>query len=329
MTSRKSIVASLAFTAVLFLTLAPRASGEPPVTALAVSPDGSVVLSGSQAGLRVHAFPGLEVSRRIKTQLVEICSVRFSPDGRRVAIAGGIPAEGGMVEIRSWPSLELQRRIEAHADTIQAISWRDREVFATASLDRTSLLWDRSKEKPIREIIGHSKGLTAATFLGSAGPLMTGSIDQNLRIWDATSGRLIRTLNNHTGPIHSIAIRPATGEVGASVRTMVATVGEDRTVRFWQPTIGRLVRFSRLDAVPMDAAWSIDGSRLTVVCDDGSVRVINPETAKEERTLGSLKGWGYKITRHPTEGQFIAGGHGGELRVFEGKPTRLKPSSSK
>ena len=44
----------------------------PPVTALAFAPDGEVVLVGSQAGLEVRAWPGLETKRKLATSLAHI-----------------------------------------------------------------------------------------------------------------------------------------------------------------------------------------------------------------------------------------------------------------
>ena len=36
---------------------------------------------------------------------------------------------------------------------------------------------------------------------------------------------------------------------------MVASASADRTIRIWQPTIGRLVRYVRLEAEPLSIAW--------------------------------------------------------------------------
>ncbi len=56
--------------------------------------------------------------------------------------------------------------------------------------------------------------------------MVSTGIDQNLRVWDLESGKLIRSLNNHTLPVPDLALRP--GETGLP---MAASAGEDRTVR--------------------------------------------------------------------------------------------------
>ena len=65
-------------------------------------------------------------------------------------------------------------------------------------------------------------------------------------------------------PITSIAFDPDGKSVlrpGDHVLPMVASASEDKTVRLWQPTIGRMVRFSKLKSEPLDADWLPDGSR--------------------------------------------------------------------
>ncbi|MFF3439392.1 WD40 repeat domain-containing protein, partial [Streptosporangium sp. NPDC002721] len=60
--------------------------------------------------------------------------------------------------------------------------------------------------------------------------LATGGTDATIRIWNPATGNLIRTLNAHTGWIHSIAWSPD--------GTRLATGGTDATIRIWDPTTG-------------------------------------------------------------------------------------------
>lgn len=281
-----------------------------PVTALAIAPGCEQVVMGSQSGVFVCRLRDFDDRTRLESELVEVHSLAFSPSGKRIAVAGGVPGEQGMVEIFAWPDVQLEQRIRGHEDTIESVIWRDEQTLATGSLDHEIVLWDLASSKPWRRLKGHSKGVTTLAFVSGGNQLLSGSIDQNIRLWNVESGDLVRTLNNHTRGIHEASLRPGTQSL-----PMVATVSDDRTVRLWQPTIGRMVRFCRLDSTPLSVTWVDQGRDLAVSCEDGTVRLIDPETAEIEQVSDALTGWGYVLKEHPAGTAVVVGGSNGELEL--------------
>ena len=95
---------------------------------------------------------------------------------------------------------------------------------------------------------------------------------------------------------------------------MVASASVDKTVRFWQPTIGRMVRFARLEAQPLDIDWLPDGSRIAACCANGRVYLIDPETAEVTKEISAIEGWAYALAVHPSDGSLLVGGSSGRLK---------------
>ena len=281
---------------------------EPPVTAIAFSPDGTHVVAASQRGLRVCSWPELKTTQLISTMASNVHDLAFAPDGKRLAVAGGDPAVQGIVEVFSWPDARPIFALREHTDSVLAIAWRDRDVIASASLDHEILLWNVHDGKPVRRLRGHSRGVTALCFLADGKTLVSGSLDQNIRVWDADSGELMRSLNNHTQAIHALKLRP-----GSDALPMVASAAADRTVRFWQPTIGRMVRFARVEFEPHDIVWLPDGSYLCIADHAGDVQTIDPDSAATELQLQGIDGWAFALAVHPTDGTLAVGGRDGEL----------------
>ena len=279
-----------------------------PVTCIAFAPDGNSVLVGSQAGVSVYSWPNLKRSAQFDTKLVNVHDLQFSPDGKRFAVAGGEPAQSGGVEVLSWPGGDSLTFLQSHSDSVLGIAWRSDIHLASASLDRDLILWDVSAGKEIRRFRGHSGGVTSVCFLPNGGHMVSAGLDQNLRVWNAETGELLRTLNNHKREIHELALRP--NETGLPT---VASVSGDRTMRLWQPTIGRMIRFAQLKTVPLSITWLPDGSLVAVAGTDGSVYWIDPDNVEIVHQNPAVAEWAYAVAAHPTDHSLAVGGRRGDL----------------
>lgn len=296
---------------------------KPPITALAISPNGKSLVVGSQAGLERRSWPALSRVKNIATELAHIHDLAFSPDGNLLAAAGGAPAESGAVEVYRWPSLELAYRCEPHTDVVYAVAWRaDSSRFAAASADTDVTEHDAATGKEIRRLQGHSRPVLTACYLPDGKHLITAGIDETLRIWNR-QGEIERTLSNHTAAVNQAALRPSTEP---QAQPVIASAGDDRTVRIWQPAVGRLMRFVRLDHIPNAIAWSADGAKIFAACSDGRVRTIDSETAEVQSTLDAIDGVAYSIAVAP-DGRLAVGGSNGQVQRLASPAITLQHSA--
>ncbi|MBW3543364.1 MAG: hypothetical protein KY476_24180, partial [Planctomycetes bacterium] len=296
--------------------LKPVTTSGAPVTALAVSTDGHTIVAGSQAGVELLGWPGLKTTRRLDVDLEHVHDLAFSPDGKRLAVAGGTPAQWGSVVMYAWPSLKRLYEQSVHDDVVYSVTWQsDSTGWASASHDGMVNLHRADNGKLIATLAGHSRGVRAVCFLDEGGVLVSAGLDHTLRVWNATSGERLRSLDHHTAAVHDLSVRPATAGSEHAGPPMVASVSDDRTIRLWQPTIGRMVRFVRLaEAVPLAVEWTADGLRLLVTADDGRLRLIDPDTAAVTGVLPALDGWAWSLAVHPDGEHALVGGPGGVVR---------------
>ncbi len=287
-------------------------AGEPPITAAVFTPGGAQLVIGSQSGLSVLSWPSLDVVRTIPTELVHIHDLAFSLDGRRLAAAGGLPAEDGILELYHWPSARRLGHRRLHDDLIMSIAALPQGQWAVASADRLVQRLDADGHR-LNDLRGHSHPVLAVVSLPKQNLLVTAGIDQSLRVWDPSTGKVHRTLANHTAPVLDLAVQP---EQNGALHPYVASISEDRTVRIWQPTIGRMVRFARLGDVPLAVDWTHDGTRIVVGCRDGQVRLIDPTTVQVLAEVPVMEGWIHTVAAHPKEqAVFVGGTHGVRRRI--------------
>ena len=286
-------------------------AAEPPVTGLAFTPDGKSVVAVGQNGIRVLSWPELRSEQSTETSVPNLHCVSFSPNGKQIAVGGGTPSVEGTVEIFAWPTLKPISKVNQHDDSVTSVAWFGDTQIISASLDRQ--IQTRKMSGELLSIChGHSRAVSSLCLLSDEKTLVSAGADQTVRVWNLSTGNLIRSLSQHTRPVHAVAPRPT-----ASGLPMVASASVDRTIRFWQPTIGRMVRYIRLDAEPLDIAWTHDGARIVAACSDGHVRVVDPIAVKVTDDLPAIEEWAYAISVHPTDNSIAVGGTNGQIRQIQ------------
>lgn len=278
------------------------AEAKGPVTAAALAADGRHVVLGSQGRIEVRSWPEFKVIRSLQVELPQIHDLKFSPDGGTLLAAGGAPAEEGAVEVLRWPSGERIYRAAVHADVVYRVAWSpDGSRWASAGGDSLCLVCDAKTGGRRAEYRGHSRPVLSLGYLPDGGAIVSAGLDATARVWNSETGEHVRTLDNHLGPVNDLAIRRA----GSTV--IVASVSDDRTIRLWQPEIGRMLRFARLPSPPRAVAWSAAGDRLLVGCNDGQVRTLGVDDLAIESARDGLVGRIHDLVIGPEAGPLVAG----------------------
>lgn len=317
---RESLKTLSAFTAAAWAITRPlygAQSARPHITAVAYSPDGQTVVAGSQAGLQLIRSGTSAPFQTLDARMDVVHDIRFSPDGQWMAVAGGAPSQYGLVSWFRWPELEFDRQVEVHDDVIQSIAFSvDGSTWATASADEVCSVFAVGESKPRSRFTKHSRAVLSVVILPDGKTAVSGSRDETLRVWSLETGESIRTLHNHSRDVTALALKPS--DKGLPV---VASASADLTVRFWQPTIGRMVRFARLPATPLAICWVIAGKYLAAACDDGALYLIDPIQVSVRETLPVSGDWLYAVAEDPTQpGRVVAGGSYGELATRSFSP---------
>ncbi|MEW4486787.1 hypothetical protein AB1L42_01830 [Thalassoglobus sp. JC818] len=283
---------------------------EPPVTLIVFSPDHTKLVTGSQRGVAIRTLDDFAIEEEVAVPFSAVHALAFSPDGKSLAIAGGNPGESGQIQLLDWPTRNPEGLLHPHEDSIYDICWSlDSRTIASASMDRHVALSDVKADKPLQLFEGHSKGVLCLRFIDQDKLLVSSGIDQNLRVWNPVEATLIRSLNNHRKTVTGLSVRPESPGL-----PMIASISEDRTVRFWQPTIGRMVRFLELEESPIAIQWRPGHDSIVTVTASGRVFEVDSISTKILFEEQSDLSWCTSLAVHPNGQVLYLGGQNGQLR---------------
>jgi len=291
-----------------------------------------------------------------------VASVKFSPDGRLLAVGGY-----QKVRLLDPDSGKVIAELPGHADVVRSIAFSpDGTKLAAAGGEPQRggeiKIWDLASFRLINTLRGHKDCIYSVAWSPDGKMIATGSYDKMVKLWDVASGKEVRNLQDHIDAVFAVAFSPdgkrlasasqdrtvkiwdvATGkrlytlsDASDGLTTLaysptgdqLAAAGYDKTIYVWQlgDEDGRLIHslIADEDSV-LSLAWSPDGKTLVTASSDGSIRFRDTDL--------DLKG---VIDRQPDwvgaidisrNGKWLAAGrYNGSLSVYDA--TNYKESHS-
>jgi len=297
-----------------------------PVTAVAWSPDGKWVAAGGYRAVRLLDPESGSVLHTLAGPSNQVLSLAWSPDGKRLAAAGGQPGVAGEVSLWDVPPSGAwgpPRVLKEHRETISSIAWRPGAAeFATASLDKTALVWDAAAGTVKRTLKDHVDAVTAVAYSPDGKWLATASSDRTAKLYQADSGAKVNSFNHGDG---------LTALAFSGKGDLLVTACLDKQVRVWPVKVGTVENPLRGhgEGEAVDAmAFSADGGTFAWGAINRKVRIWNGEVSNHKRELNDCPDWVYGVALSPDGKRVAAGAGDGKLYFWnteDGKLLRTVP----
>jgi WD40 repeat protein len=256
----------------------------PILPSLDYSPDGKLLaVAGFHEVLLIDGV-GHTLTGRLVGLSERIQSVRFSPDGGRLAVAGGLP--GRMGEIQVWDVAKKKLKLSAPYtfDTLFGLSWSgDGKHLAFGCTDNSIRVIDADNGEQVMFQGGHADWVLDAFFVVDNSHVVSASRDMSVKLTEIATQRLIDNVTSITpnalkGGVQALSRHPkfnifvAGGSDGRPrayrvFRETPRQIGDDANlIGELTPQIGRIfgVRFSP-DGKKIASASSLNGQGEIVV----------------------------------------------------------------
>ena len=250
----------------LFAVPGIRVSHKQAVHAVAFSPDGSLLATGSDDGTArvVEARTGHEVARVTHPRPVR--AVAFSPDGSLLATAS---FDGTARVVEAGGGDEVAR--VTHSGPVRAVAFSpDGFLLATGSFDATARVVEARTSHEVAHVT-HGQPVRAVAFSPEGSLLATGSLDGTARVVEAGTGDEVARVT-HSRPVRAVAFSPD--------GSLLATGSDDATARVVEARTGHELHCTRGKEV-LALAFSPDGSLLATGSLDGTARLVEARTGDE------------------------------------------------
>lgn len=256
----------------------------------------------------------------------EIAGVLAEADAEAEALAAAKTAEAAKAKAKAEPKItavkkdwsetegdrwELALEISGHSRAVWRVAFSPvAPVLASASGDRSVLLYDLNARDISHRLTGHQGYVNAIAFSPDGSLLASGGGDHAVIIWDVASGAALRILQGHEGDINALTW-------SASGKLLVSGADDGRVV-VWNAANGKRVTKLAEGANDVTAITiSPEESTIATAGSDGFVYLYNSQTGVKTGRLNSHDGYTFDLAWSTDGDSLTAAGSDGAIRTWQ------------
>ncbi|OBQ32840.1 MAG: hypothetical protein AN485_20395, partial [Anabaena sp. MDT14b] len=303
------------------------------VYAIAVTPDGKTVISGSADDtIKIWDLGTGTEKFTLEGHSNSVNAIAVTPDGKTV-ISG---SRDNTIKIWDLGTGQEKFTLEGHSDWVNAIAVTpDGKTVISGSYDKTIKIWDVETGTEKFTLEGHSSSVKAIALTSDGKTVISGSSDNTIKIWDITQqktgffdfiheripSRLKFTLKGHSDSVKAIAVTPDGKTVISSLRGNIVKIWDlgTGTEKF---TLGGhpypVCDWGNVIAVTPDGKTLIfDSSEDSVDGYSNPIRIWDLGTGTEKFVLGGHSFSVYAIAVTPDGKTVISGSSDNTIKIWD------------
>jgi WD40 repeat protein len=310
-----------------------------PVTSLAVSPDGTRIVTG--AGNQVEPFEAKVWDARTGMLLFDLkglpqslpginvpaVSVAFSADSKRIVTAGGDNTARAYDATTGALQLELKDPAASQGVFSAAFSPDGTRIVTGSWGETPARVWDASTGKALGELKGLRHAVTKVSYSADGTRILIGCHDQAVRVWDAKTGEVLLEAKGMLTDENEVAVAlsPDGQRIVAGRRDGTARLIDARTGAVLLELKGHplIANTTYMIVGVLCVAFSPDGTRIvtggSTDSGTGEASVWDARTGVELLQLKGHTGQVMSAAFSPDGQRIITGSADGTVKVWDAR----------
>lgn len=303
-----------------------------PVQALAIGPNGYLLISGSQdKTLRIWNLKTGQFLHRLMGHEAAISSLAISPNGRKL-VSGSLDRT-----LISWnlDKRAIADRFFSHSGSpyshrcgaVYTVAYSpDGSIIASGSEDHSIKLWNQRNGELLYRYCEHLEAVLAVQFINvsiinqSSSNVnqhslrnylfASSSVDGTIKIWQVYQLKSLKTLTGHLDQVSSLFLSPT--------QPVLVSGSADHTIKLWDLNTGELIKtLTEHSKIVSSLAMSPDGKWLASSSDDGRIYLWDMSQPHQLGILSHCFAGYPPIIFSPDNQQFICCGDENQILVWK------------
>ena len=276
---------------------------------LAVSPDGELLVSASEAGtIQLWQLRTGTLLRTLPHQTGRILTLTLSPDGQILASVNRT-SNRSCIQVWNLRSGELLQTLTGHNKAVSCLAISP-DGQRLVSGGQKIKVWDWSTGQLLLTLSGHKKQVYALAISPDGQTLISSSADKTIKVWHLQTGQLLHTLTGHVDWVRSLAFS-ADGQ-------WIFSGSDDHTIKIWHLDSGQLAKtLTGHEDWVLAVAATPDGQTLISGSKDHTIKLWSLASGQLLETLTGHKKWVYSLAVSPDGQTFASGSEDKTIRIWQ------------
>ncbi len=275
------------------------------IQSLAVSPDGKLLLSGSEdKSIVLWSLTEQKEITTLNRHHYNVYALCFTPDGNYFA-------SGGDKNIIIWDKEgRYIKKLAGHKTSVWSIDFSPSgDTLISGSFDHRFMLWDIYEGEIIKEFEGFEESMLATAY-SPKGNYIAAANDRQIFIYETDSFKLHKTINAHASNIYDIQFTPDGKKLVSASR--------DKTIKIWDVATGNIEDLlSRHERSVMSIDISDNGKMIVSGAFDATTIIWDLEKGELLTSFEDHKLPVYAVAFHPDNLHFYSGSGDEKINYYQ------------